>query len=94
VDWLPYIGRWRWILVTKDWNIQANPTERNAIINAGVRAFVVRAQRLSRNVIIELLNFAMPRMMANIARYKVPFIFSVEADGELKALSTLEERSR
>ena len=35
VDWLPYVGKWGWILVTKDWNIQANPTERDAIINPG-----------------------------------------------------------
>jgi len=41
-----------------------------------------------------LLNFAMPRMIANIARYEAPFIFSIEADGELRALSTLEERTR
>ena len=93
MDWLPFIGKWGWVLITKDWNIQANPTERNAIINAEVRAFVVRAQRLARNVIIELFSFAMPRMMANIAKYKAPFIFSIEADAELKALSRLEERS-
>jgi hypothetical protein len=90
VNWLPQIGRWGWILLTKDRNIPNNETERNAILNAGVRAFVIQDHRLSRKDVIELLKFHIPRMMNAIAAWKAPFIFGLEAASlELTVLSDL-----
>jgi hypothetical protein len=90
VNWLPHIGRWGWILLTKDRNIAENVTERNAIVNAGVRAFVIQDGRLSRADIIELLKFHIPRMMNAIAAWKAPFVFGLEsASTELTVLSEL-----
>lgn len=56
-----------------------------------VKAHEVKRYYDIANYYIELLNFAMPRMMATIVRYKAPSIFSIEADGDLRTLSTLEE---
>ena len=92
IDWLPHIGRWGWILLTKDWDIQDNVTERTAMLNAGVRAFVLRDERLPRDVIIEVLRFNLPRMLRMIARYQAPFIVAIESQaGGLTPLSELTD---
>lgn len=91
VKWLPAVGRWRWVLVTKDWRIQERPLEREAIMNAKVRAFIMRDTNASREVIIALLRLAMPKILAAIRRYRGPFIFAIEPSGELSALSVLIE---
>jgi hypothetical protein len=89
VVWLPEIGRRGWVLVTKDWRIQERPLEREAIISAKVRAFVLRQQNLSGKAIIALLKLAMPNMLSSIAKYAPPFIFALEISGELTPLSEL-----
>jgi hypothetical protein len=61
------------------------------MLNSGVRAFVLRSERLPRDTVIELLKFSMPKMLKSIARYKPPFIFSIETDGRLNPLSDLVE---
>ncbi len=91
VNWLPEIGRKGWILVTKDWRIQQRRLERDAIINAGVRAFVLRQASLSRRAIIELLTLSMPAMLKNIGKYHAPFIFALDLTGTLTSLSQLQE---
>ena len=58
VHWLPEIGRRGWVLVTKDWRIQQRPLEREAIINAEVRAFVLRPQNLSSKAITSQIGHA------------------------------------
>ena len=89
VTWLPTVGWWRWVLVTKDWRIQERPLERAAILNARVRAFVLRDANASSDVIIALIRLAMPKMLAALRRYDRPFIFAIEASGELTPLSPL-----
>jgi hypothetical protein len=91
VKWLPAVGRWRWVLVTKDWRIQERPLERQAIMNAKVRAFILRETNASRDVIIALLRLAMPKMLAALRRYQGPFIFAIEPSGELSPMSILVE---
>jgi len=89
-NWLPHIGRWAWILITKDRNIPNNETERNGLLNAGVRAFVIQDHRLSRKDVIELLKFHVPRMMDALTAWKAPFIFGLEsASSHLTVLSDL-----
>jgi hypothetical protein len=67
VDWLPEIGRRGWVLLTKDWRIQQRPLEREAMINANVRAFVIRETNLSSKAIITLIKLTMPKVLNSIA---------------------------
>jgi hypothetical protein len=90
-EWLLPIGRRGWILITKDWQIQERPLLREAILNAGVRAFVFRETRLKGEVMIAILKHAMPKMLSAINHYAAPFIFALEADGQLTPISNLEE---
>lgn len=46
-DWLRVVGQRGWIVLTKDERIRHRPLERAALLDAGVRAFVLTAQRMS-----------------------------------------------
>ena len=43
------------------------------------------------DAMIAVLRQAMPKMLNAINRYRAPFIFALEATGEITALSNLEE---
>lgn len=60
-------------------------------MNSNVRAFVFRERRLSLEVMVAILRFAMPKMMNAINRYDAPFIFAVEQSGEITPVSALNE---
>jgi hypothetical protein len=91
VDWLGPLGDRGWILVTKDWGILKRPVERDALLAAKVRAFVFRERRLKGEVMAEILTLAMPKMLRAIDTYKAPFVYSLEVDGSIIALSALEK---
>lgn len=93
VDWLPYVGQWGWIVITKDWAILETPVEREALLAAGVRAFVFRERRLGGQVMAEILTVAMPKMLHAMRIYRAPFVFSLETDGTITAISQLEQLS-
>jgi hypothetical protein len=61
VDWLPQVGVDRWILLTKDKNIRRRQLEVDAILNSGVRAFVVTAVGLHREDLAKLMLRVMPK---------------------------------
>ncbi|MDE3156863.1 MAG: hypothetical protein KGN76_17320 [Acidobacteriota bacterium] len=63
VDFLPVIGGRGWVLLTKDKNVRRNQLEINAILNAGVRAFVITATSLNHQQISDLVSKAMPRIV-------------------------------
>lgn len=59
MEFLPVIGERRWVLVTKDKNVRRNQLEISAILNAGVRAFVITASGLNHQQISDLVSRAM-----------------------------------
>jgi len=89
IDWLPSVGRWGWILITRDWGILQKPTERDALLASGVRAFVFRERNIKGEVIAAILTTAMPRILRAVRSYRAPFVFSLEIDGTIDAISNL-----
>ena len=86
MHWLRAIGDRRWILLTKDKNIRRRPLEVEAIINAGVRAFVLTATELRGVEQAEIFVKAMPRIV-RICRQRGPFIFNITRIGRLAQIS-------
>ncbi len=80
--WLPEIGRRGWILITKDQRIRRNPLEVHAILNAGVRAFVITALDLTPADVIALLMRRMTKIV-RICQRKGPFIYNLTAGGSI-----------
>lgn len=93
VDWLPVIGERRWVLLTKDKNIRKNQLEVDAILNAGVRAFVLTAANLHRDDMARLICGAM-RKVYRICRQRGPFIFNITGSGIVSQVSNRRLRRR
>lgn len=51
VEWLPTIGARGWVRLTKDKDIRRRPIEIQAILNCRVRAFVLAATELERELV-------------------------------------------
>jgi len=95
VDFLPIVGAREWVLVTKDKNVRRNQLEVNAILNAGVRAFVVTATGLNHQQISDLVSRAMPKIV-RISRQQGPFVYNITATGMMSQISrrALERRAK
>ena len=93
VEWLPPVGERHWILLTKDKNIRRRQLEVDAILNTGVRAFVVTATELHREEMATLLLRAMPKIQ-RICQQRGPFIFNITASGLVSQISNRTLRRR
>lgn len=89
--WLPEIGGRNWVLITKDQHIRRNPLEVQAILNAGVRAFVLTATDLSPADALALLVGRMTKIR-RICQRKGPFIFNITATGIIAEVSPAQLR--
>ena len=93
IRWLPAIGERRWVLLTKDKNVRKNQLEVDAILNAGVRAFVVTAANIHRDAMATLISRAM-RKIYRICHRGGPFIFNITATGLVTQVSNRKLRRR
>src|SRR5205814_7319834 len=93
VAWLPAVGRHGWILLTKDKNIRRRQLEVDAILNSGVRAFVVTAAGLTGDDTAALLVRAM-RKVYRICHQRGPFIYNITATGLVTQISNRTLRRR
>jgi len=80
VDFLPIVGERGWVLLTKDKNIRRNQLEVEAILNAGVRAFVITATNLSHQQIADLVSKAIPKI-GRISQQRGPFVYNITSTG-------------
>ena len=78
VDWLPFVGQRNWVVVTKDKRIRTHPLERQALLNAGVRAFILVSGNLKGTEMAAIFAEAMPAMLKLIAEQPAPFIARID----------------
>jgi PIN like domain len=92
-EWLPAVGDAHWVVITKDQNIRRNQLEIDAILNAGVRAFVVTAGGMHRENQVGLLLRVMPKI-CRICHQRGPFIFNITGSGLVTQVSNRKLRRR
>lgn len=80
-DWLAVVGSRGWTVLTKDKRIRRRPIERNALIGAGVRAFVLTAGNLSGDDMAELFVRHLNEIKRLVARRHPPFIATITRGG-------------
>lgn len=85
-DWLPQVGVRGWIVVTKDARIRYRTNERDALVRAGVRAFVLRGGNLTGEQMATALVKALPKIRRLIRKQAAPFIAGVSAGGAVTLL--------
>ena len=74
------------MVVTKDKKIRTRPLERQALISAGVRAFVLVSGRLRAGEMAAIFSAAMPAMLKLIANQPPPFIARVDQSAKVRLM--------
>ncbi len=82
-EWLTAVGNYGWIVLTKDRMIQRRSVEREALIRANIRAFVLVAKDTNGPENAQIFIRAHAAMMKYIEQYPAPFIVRVYRDGLL-----------
>ena len=85
-DWLSVVGERRWVVFTKDAKIRYRALERNALIRAGVRAFVLTTADLRGEEMGQIFIKALPTIKRFIAKHSPPFIAKVTRSGAVQML--------
>jgi len=91
-EWLTEVGQRGWIVLTKDRMIQRRTLEREALIRANVRAFVLVAKQTNGPENAQILIKAHSAMIRHIEQHPAPFIVTVYRDGSLKAVDLAKLR--
>lgn len=80
VDWLPWVGEKKWVVLTSDARIGKRPIEIDALLRARVKAFVPIQEQLTAPEIAKILLDAMPEMLQLVADNRFPFIARIHHD--------------
>lgn len=81
VGWLKEVGRRGWVVLSKDERIRRNPLEREALENAGVRAFFLTKQGLTGPEMAALFVQALKGMRNRAVSQPAPFIYTLSSSG-------------
>jgi hypothetical protein len=85
-EWLREVGQRGWIVLTRDDRIRHRLHERTALLQAGVRAFVLVRRSLSGLAMAEAFVQALPAMQRFVAQHQAPFIARVTQTGNVSLL--------
>ncbi|MGH9733526.1 MAG: hypothetical protein ACRD8A_02905 [Candidatus Acidiferrales bacterium] len=76
-EWLPFVGRNGWVLLTRDQNIRYRGIEHSRVMRYGVREFVFKAGNLHKDELAKVLIIALPKMREICQKFDPPFIASI-----------------
>ncbi len=87
IDWLSHVGQQGWVVLMKDKHIRSRPHERQALIYAGVRAFVLVAGNISGQEMGQSFVNALPAMYNLLTQRATPFIAQITRQGRISTIS-------
>lgn len=90
---LPIVGENRWVFLTKDKHVRRNQLEVDAILNSGLRAFVLTAAGLGGDEQAAVFVRAM-RKIVRICRQRGPFVYNLTRTGLITQVSNRRLRRR
>ncbi|HEX4485302.1 MAG TPA: hypothetical protein VH088_03495 [Terriglobales bacterium] len=82
-EWLPFVGKQGWLLVTKDKRIRFNELERAAVLEHRVREFYFTSGNYSGAEMALMLIEALPEMIRTCAKHEAPFIASITKSSKI-----------
>jgi hypothetical protein len=82
--WLIECGRLGWAVLTKDRNIRYNKSERDALIDAGVAAFVLVSGNMNGAEMASAYVKALPKIATFLEKFTPPYIARVTKDGRIE----------
>lgn len=86
-EWLAACGQRGWIAITLDYRIRYRASERDALMDNKVKAFLVaRAGQLNGTALSQLLIDKLPKFVALASQTPAPFAFRVTPSGGITRL--------
>jgi hypothetical protein len=82
-DWLPFVGQYGWILLTKDKRIRFNQLEKTAVRRYHVRQFYFSSGNYTGAEMAAILVDALSQMVRTCEKYSPPFIASISKSGNV-----------
>ncbi len=84
-EWTRQVAKRGWVAVTRDKRIQYRAAQKQAVAQARLALFVLRAKgNLSGAEIVETIDLAVPRMARFLKKHKPPFIAGIYRGGHIK----------
>jgi len=84
--WLPFVGKNRWIVLTKDKKNRYNEWERSAVRRFRVREFCFGSGNMSGLEMAEALAVALPKLRKICQREEPPLVVSITKSGDITIL--------
>ena len=89
--WLTEAGKNGWIVLTKDKMIRRRTIEREALLNANVKAFFFMSGSIAFSEIAQILVKALPAIEKVVTENKPPFIAGIYKDASVRIILTSEK---
>jgi PIN like domain len=86
--WLPIIGEKKWIVLMRDQEIGRRLLELDALIDGGVKAFVLVSGQLKDFDNAQIFIKAMPRILSMVDENSFPFIAKIQKDSTVDIWKT------
>lgn len=84
-EWTQQVASRGWVAVTRDKRIQNRTAEKQAVAQAKLALFVLRASgNLNGDDIVEIIDRAVPGMVKFLNSHGAPFIAGIYRDGRVK----------
>lgn len=84
--WLTEVGKKGWVVLTKDKTIRYRTIERQALMNAGLKAFFFMSGSISFSSMAEIIAKALPAIRKFAESHAPPFIAGIYKDGSVKLI--------
>lgn len=82
-EWLPYVGKNGWALLTTDKRIRHHHQERNAVIENKVYMFYFSTNELNGEQMADAISKALPKIMKIIDSNQSPLFAAITKKGEV-----------
>jgi predicted nuclease of predicted toxin-antitoxin system len=84
--WLARVGKEEWLVITKDKLIRKRPLEREALIEARVRAFVFSGGNMSGVEMAEVIIGCANKLLRIAASTPAPFVARITGSGDVEVI--------
>lgn len=81
--WLDAVGRWEWVVLTKDQRLRYRPLEIAALRASRARVFVLTAGNLRGSEVAALFVYALPKICSILQSQLGPFVARISKSGQI-----------
>jgi hypothetical protein len=80
-EWLKFLGKNKWYLITRDKRIHRRPIEKDALKRFGVGSFFLQGKNMSRWELVRQVIIIWHRVIEKAESTQVPFAYQISRSG-------------